>query len=63
MNLRFDGFYFIIRLAKPSQVSFGKNPEHKRTINSAEDIGAPVQYEFRVSDAFLYFLFKSYNIS
>lgn len=54
MNLRFDRVYFIIRLAKPSQVSFGKNLERKSSINSAEDIGVPVQYEFRVSDALLF---------
>lgn len=35
-------------------MSFGQSLEGKRTINSAEDIGAAVQYEFRVNHLFLF---------
>ncbi|TWW53518.1 Integrin alpha-6 CD49 antigen-like family member F VLA-6, partial [Takifugu flavidus] len=37
-------------LTRPSQVSFGQSLEGKSTIKSAEDIGAAVQYEFRITN-------------
>lgn len=46
--------FLSIRAARPSQVSFGNSLEGKITINSVEDIGAPVQYEFRVNHILLY---------
>lgn len=51
-------FILSIRLTRPSQVSFGQSLEGKRTINSAEDIGAAVQYEFRVNHFFLSFFIQ-----
>lgn len=51
-----EGLFLSISVARPSQVSFGKSLEGKSTMNSVEEIGAPVQYEFRVNHLLLYFL-------
>lgn len=37
-----------VRLARPSQVSLGENLRGESAIKSVEEIGTPVQYEFRV---------------
>lgn len=44
-----------IRLARPSQVSLGENLRGESAIKSVDQIGTPVQYEFRVSHHLSYF--------
>jgi hypothetical protein len=40
---------FVLRLARPSQVSFGGAVKGESAMKSEDDIGTLVEYEFRVS--------------
>uniref|UniRef100_A0A671Y097 Integrin alpha-2 domain-containing protein n=1 Tax=Sparus aurata TaxID=8175 RepID=A0A671Y097_SPAAU len=46
--IQHEGVSLSIRIARPSEVSLGKSSKGERDIKSVDDIGAPVQYEFRV---------------
>lgn len=47
-SIQHEGVSLSIRIARPSEVSLGKSSKGERDIKSVDDIGAPVQYEFRV---------------
>ncbi|XP_030252972.1 integrin alpha-6-like [Sparus aurata] len=40
----------LLGIARPSEVSLGKSSKGERDIKSVDDIGAPVQYEFRIAN-------------